>query len=598
MQKRTNLTLLTALIVALLLLPCTYCTSYAASEPLDSDTAMQFSVQKQTSNSMTLHWQMAPGVYLYKDRIQITASPADQILVGRVVLPPGLDKIDKALGRYQIYTESLDLEVPIDIQPYATVEDLTVQVRYQGCSDTGYCYPPIVKEIAWPEADKIATIKTITADVATAPSESNVVQSLLEKQQVFFILITFLGFGVLLAFTPCVLPMLPILSGLILGRKQHHSHSKTFLLALTYVLGMAITYAGLGVVASLIGSQIQSTLQKPFILIIFSGLFVALALSLFGFYEIRLPARVQNYLNQLSTKQSAGKFFSVMIMGVLSALLVSPCITPPLVGALTYMGNTGDIYLGGSALFALGLGMGIPLILFVMLGSKLLPKSGPWMLHVEQFFGIMLLGVAITLLARILPGPVALLLWAGLLFLSALLLGTFRSVAKTRLNYVAKALGIVAFSYGIILTTAATLGLQDPLRPFQQFAKVKIYPFQRIKSVTDLQTALGQAFQQGKPVILDFYADWCTACKDMDQQVFSQPNIHKVLTNCFVAIQADITRVDQEDTNLLNHLNVIAPPTLVFFDSKGNELTQQRIVGEISRADFLKQIESIAKNPC
>lgn len=577
-------------------------TSQASQDPLPADRAFRLHVAQQTPVSITLTWEIAPGYYLYKDRLHVDAAPAEQILVGRLNLPDGIDKHDEILGDHQAYQGQLQIDVPVDIQPYATSDDLSIIVHYQGCADSGYCYPPTSKKISWPETDNIVDMNNVSASAINTPSAGaeprSRAQEALEDFDIIFIVLTFLGFGLLLAFTPCVLPMLPILSGLILGHGKHLSHGKAFVLASFYVLGMALTYAGLGMLASFAGQQMQSLLQKPWLIIAFSGLFIALALSLLGWYDIRLPTVVQNRLNKLSQQQSAGNFFGVTMMGVLSALLVSPCITPPLVGALTYMGNTGNLWLGGSALFAMGIGMGIPLIVFVTIGSKLLPKSGPWMVHIEQFFAVILFAVAVWLLERVIPAAVIVALWGALLIFIATLLGTFRTVHQHWLAYVAKTAGIIAFTYGVILVVAGGLGQQDPFNPLQRTEQIKVHPFQRIKTLDDFNAALDAAKHKQKPMIIDFYADWCVACKKMDKQVFMNPEISQKIHDCFLAVQADITRVDIDDRKLQQHLSVVAPPTLIFFNADGEELKQFRIIGEMKAKAFLAQLQRITGSQC
>ena len=571
--------------------------------PLPVDEAFQFSAHVKNPSTIVLQWTMQPGYYLYKDRFSYKIISPETTTAGNVFMPPGISKEDEMLGQYEVYDDTLELELPLE--SIEKSKPLDLNVCYQGCSENGFCYPAETKSVRLDLTDTSGEAINGKTVSTTKVSEQEKVTQLLASKNLLLIMISFLGFGLLLAFTPCVLPMVPILSGLILGHTDKMTPRHAFLLSLAYVLGMSVTYAIAGVAAGFAGQSIQAAMQLPWVIVLFSAVFVLLSLSLFGFYELRLPERLQHKLVTMSNHQKSGTYFGATLMGILSSLIVSPCITPPLVGALAYISQTGHSMLGGLALFALGLGMGIPLIIIGTSGGKLLPKAGPWMNAVKAFFGVLLLATAIWLLQRVIPGQVTMLLWASLMIISAIYMGLLSPRHHQGWGNFWRGLGLLMTIYGILLIVGASMGNSDPLQPLtrhDQEARLT-FPlgngafeeplFKNIKSNSDFDKELQQAIKNKKMTLVDFYAEWCIACKEMERQVFSHPDVRKRLAP-FHVLQANITANDLVDKALQERLQVIAPPTILFFDENGNELTSYRIVGEMKRNAFIEHIMAVS----
>ncbi|HGG59177.1 MAG TPA: protein-disulfide reductase DsbD, partial [Gammaproteobacteria bacterium] len=360
-----------------------------------------------------------------------------------------------------------------------------------------------------------------------------------------------------------------------------------FLLALSYVLAMAVAYTVVGILAGLFGANLQAWFQNPWILTLFAVIFVLLSLSMFGFYELQMPASIQSKLTAISNNQEGGKFLSAAIMGLLSALIVGPCVTAPLIGALIYIGQTGDAVLGGMALFALSIGMGAPLLLIGASAGTLLPKAGAWMEAVKGIFGVMLLGVAIWLLERILPAPASMLLWALLLIVSGVYMGALRSLPEglSKWHQLWKGLGFATLLYGVLIMVGVAAGGRDVLQPLKgafsgpgAAQSEQGLAFQRVKGLDGFRQALAQAKAAGRPVMLDFYADWCISCKEMEHQTFTDPAVKAALGNA-VLLQADLTANDDQDRALLKHFGVVGPPAIMFFNTQGEENKPYRVVG-------------------
>lgn len=573
----------------------------AIQQPLSVDKAFTFSAKLTAPNVVTAHWQVAPGYHLYKARLHVTLANDSEVKLGKIVLPPGKFTQDKILGKYYIYDKDLSIQIPLE---YKKNTDPTLLINYQGCADSGFCYPSVTQQLALNSSGKITTTTlsgTIAKDLQlpTTVSEQDKISGILAKQNLLIILLSFFGFGLLLTFTPCVLPMLPILSGIIVGQSERLNTHKALTLSAAYVFSMALTYAGAGILAGVFGEHLQSALQSPVIVSIFSLVFVLLALSLFGLYELRLPNKLQHHLTQLSNKQRAGSYLGAAIMGCLSTLIVSPCVSAPLVGALTYIGETGNAALGGIALFSMGLGMGIPLIIIGTSAGKLLPKAGPWMDNIKIFFGFMMLGLAIWLLDRVAPPQLSSLLWAMLSFGSASYLFFKKPLRKALWNKFEKILGLSLASYGALLIAGLVLGSPNPLllltngtTTFSQADSSQSTYFKSIKGLAQLHNNLASATKLEKITMVDFYADWCVACKEMDLNTFNDPTVQQVLKN-FTLLRADITANDIADKTLLNKYRVIAPPTILFFDQQGKELTNYRIVGEMGPDQFLLHLRNI-----
>jgi thioredoxin:protein disulfide reductase len=557
---------------------------FAANEPLPAESAFQFSASIASDNEIALHWKIAPFYHLYRQQFKFTVTSPAHVTLGHVLMPQGKPMEDKIFGRYQAYYDDITINVPILNKPQ---QDVILQVQYQGCADSGFCYPATTKTLT---INLIKQTVRLNANDTANQTPLEKIADLLEHHNLFWIILGFMGFGILLCFTPCVLPMLPILSSIVLGQK-HLTTRKAFSLALSYVLGMALSYAMAGMLAAALGETLQASLQNPWILGTFAGLFVLLALSLFGFYELQLPHSIQTRVNHLSHKQRAGTYLGSFIMGALSTLIISPCVTPPLIGALTYIGQTHNLFIGAIALFSLGIGMGLPLLLLATVGSHLIPKSGNWMNIVKDAFGVLMLGVAITLLARIIPGQITLVLWAALLILVAIQMGCFTCATNT-LKRFGQGLGLLLFFYGLLLLIGAGLGNNDPLQPLkglhlslpsqdieQVSEKTNRAAFKTVTTLSQTQALLAQAKTNHQPVLLDFYADWCASCQEMERYTFTDKALKEKLSG-FMLIHADVTQNNKETKTLAQSYQVIAPPTLLFFDKQGRLIPQAKLVGK------------------
>ncbi len=540
------------------------------------DQAFAFSSLQQNDH-LTLTWQVKPDYYLYQHQLQINGDNVEL----ETQVPDGTPYHDEYFGDVAIYAEPLQVDVLLkNIQ-----DNATVSVTYQGCAKAGFCYPPEKRLI------EIAPISDIQTTQQPWISEQQQIADSLSDNAWSLPLFFILGIG--LAFTPCLLPMYPIITSIVLGQQQL-SRGKTFWLAFSYVQGMAITYSLIGLIVASAGFQFQAMLQSPAVLIVISLLFVLLSLSMFGFYTLQMPSSLQTRLNQWSAQQKGGALASAFIMGAISGLICSPCTTAPLSGALLYVAQSGDLLTGASALYLLSLGMGIPLIGVALFGQRILPRSGAWMDKVKTLFGFVLLAAPIFLLERITPNWVSALLW------SSLGLTTFAWLywQKNRLpfgGWKQTALGVIAV-LGLIAsikplfplfdTSVTTSTEQNQTGGQQLSASVE---FIRIKTVEDLQQQLAIARENGKPVMLDFYADWCVACKEFEHKTFANSDVAHELSR-FHLLQADVTKNQKEDFDLLSHLKVLGLPTLIFWDVNGQEIEAARITGFMPAEPFLQHI--------
>ncbi|MDH3690031.1 MAG: protein-disulfide reductase DsbD [Gammaproteobacteria bacterium] len=580
----------------------------ADTEFLDPDQAFVLSAIARDERSIVTRWEIAEGYYLYKDKFTFDADGSDDVALGVPQLPPGKQKEDEFFGRMEVYYDEVAATLPVLGTPPG--REFGLKVTYQGCADAGLCYPPITKtvSIALPlvadasaqDGDTETSMVTLAQDqnFSAEVTEQDRLARLLSSGSSWAILLTFYGFGLLLAFTPCVLPMVPILTSIIIGQGKNASVAKSFGLSLVYVLAMSVTYTAAGIVAGLFGSNLQAVFQQPWILITFSAVFVALALSMFGFYDLQLPQRWQTALAGISSRRSGGTFFGVAAMGLLSALIVGPCVAAPLAGALIYIGQSGDAVLGGAALFAMSLGMGTPLLVMGASAGKLLPRMGPWMNSIKVVFGVLLLGVAIYLIERIVPGWVTMLLWAALLIVTAIYMGAFDSLQAGAGGWrrFQKGAGLVVMAYGALLMVGAAGGGSDVFQPLKGVAfgtsstpSVPEVHFKQVKGMDELRVQLDSATQQGKSVILDYYADWCISCKQMEKYTFSDPGVQAALANT-VWLQTDVTANDEQDKEMLKYFNIYGPPAILFFNVDGQELFQRRIFGFMDAKEFRAHI--------
>ncbi|WP_133129816.1 protein-disulfide reductase DsbD [Legionella yabuuchiae] len=548
----------------------------------------------QDPNTLLLNWRIQSGFFLYKDRIKINPSPESNFTVGYISYPPAKERKDKRGQTYSVYRDQLKLPVPVlASEPGESI----LGIKFQGCADDGFCYPPetVTLKLSFNSALALTQVSRETAIEGEPAAEKtrSEYEQLFSTDNLVLIILGFLGFGLLLSFTPCVLPMVPVLSGLIVGHGKDLTTRKAFILSLSYVLSMSLTYAAVGAVVALLGNNLQVAMQSPWSISIFSLIFVLLALSMFNFYDLRLPLSWQNKLASITRSHAGGHYLGAALMGCLSTLILSPCVTAPLIGALGYIAQTGNIALGSIALFSLGLGMGLPLLLVGISAGKLLPKAGQWMNEVKSFFGVVLLGMAIYLMSRIIPSVFAMALWGSLLIFSGIYLGALtRSV--TSLEKFNQALGIICIVYGILILVGASQGNNNPLQPLATTAldelKKDVPTMNVVTSLNQAQNAIAAA--EGKPVLLDFYADWCTTCKIFAATTLKDPNVVSALEK-FVVIKVDITSNNAQSKALLKHFNVVAPPTFIFFSATGNEITQLREVGDVSTDEFTAKLHKV-----
>ncbi|MGF1778569.1 protein-disulfide reductase DsbD [Vibrio nomapromontoriensis] len=537
----------------------------------------------QQGQRVFIDWQVKDDYYLYQDRILISG---DNITIGAIEMEDGTPYQDEFFGNVNIYTEPLFIQVPLEsYQP-----DGKLIVQYQGCAKAGFCYPPETRiiDIAPFTFDDAATTTSSAQVINDTPAESAIPAPALDNDltsklsQVWWTPALFLLLGVGLAFTPCVLPMYPILTSIVLGGGKR-TQKQALGLSFVYVQGMALTYTLLGLVVASAGMQFQAAMQHPYVLIGLSVLFVALALSMFGLYTIQLPSKVQTWLNGLSNQQQGGNLLGVFLMGAISGLVCSPCTTAPLSGALLYVAQSGDLLVGGIALYALALGMGIPLIAAAVFGNKLLPKAGGWMDRVKVLFGFVLLAAPIFLLERILPELWATLLWSGL-----------GVVAFGWLYHQKNSLTFGGWKQSFV-GIVAILGLFASAQPALQYwfgdavQNEAQITFTRVNNINELNQALEQAKLAGKPVMLDFYADWCVACKEFEKYTFHDPAVESVLDD-FVLLQADVTKNQPQDIELLKAMNVLGLPTIEFWDAQGQAQPNARLTGFVPAEDFLQHL--------
>jgi thiol:disulfide interchange protein DsbD len=582
-------------ILSILLLCFTFLLPLAHAEEdfLEPDAAFALS-HKLNDQQLALSWNIAKGYYLYQDRLKINGKPIDKNLLPKAEL-----KNDPVFGDVMIYKYHVDANIPR--------KDLSgdVKIEWQGCADAGLCYPPQKLTINLP-ATSIATPTPIidnqpqanSVKESTQPlSETDQIAGMLANDSAWITIAFFFGIGLLLAFTPCVFPMIPILSSIIVGQGTKITTRKAFTLSLVYVLAMAFTYTLAGVLAGLFGANLQAAFQTPWVLIAFSLIFVALAVSMFGFYELQLPASLQAKLADISNQQQGGSLTGVAIMGLLSALIVGPCVAPPLAGALIYIGQTGDAFLGGAALFAMSLGMGLPLLAIGTAAGKWMPRAGGWMDNVKAVFGVSLLAVAIWMLSRILPETITLILWALLAISSAVYLGAL-GTAETGWQKFFKSLGIALLIWGTLMLIGAAAGSKSALQPLANLASTsnqvsQTHPsFSPIRNSTELDAALTSAKQQGKTVMLDFYADWCVSCKEMESFAFTNPQVADAMSQMLL-LQINMTDNTAEHQALLKRFNLVGPPAILFFGAQGEEKRSLRVVGFMNAEKFHQHLKRV-----
>ncbi|WP_454711434.1 protein-disulfide reductase DsbD [Cupriavidus nantongensis] len=612
-----------AALLAVLAWLCLAGTAHAATEDdfLPPEQAFRFAARQLDDKSVEVRFDVAPGYYMYRERFAFAAQPAG-VKLGPPAYPHGKVKFDETFGKeMETYRDSVVIRVPVEAAPADGKWTLTV--TSQGCADKGLCYPPmesVYKVGGGVLADlfgKRGRSDAPAAEAAPAPAvpavpgaaatlradDSDRIAGALASRNLGVIAALFFGLGLLLTFTPCVLPMVPILSSIVVG--EHVTRGRALVVSLAYVLGMAVVYTAVGVAAGLLGEGLSAALQTPWVLGLFAALMVALALSMFGLYELQLPQRWQTRLTESSNRRQGGQVAGAAAMGAISALIVGPCVTAPLAGALAYIAQTRDAVIGGGALFAMALGMGVPLVLVGVGAGNLLPRAGRWMEVTKRFFGFLLLGVALWMLGPVLPAWTTMLLLAALLLVAAVFLGAFDGLGPDPRNLarVGKGVGVLfAIAAAIVLIGVASGG-RDALQPLSHLSvarsgadsggesgrDAKAVRFERVRSVAELDARVAQAAAAGKPVLLDFYADWCVSCKEMERMTFVDPRVRARLAE-IVLLQADVTANNADDKALLKRFGLFGPPGIILFGADGRE-RPVRVIGYQSASRFLESLE-------
>ncbi|MGJ3494700.1 protein-disulfide reductase DsbD, partial [Piscirickettsia salmonis] len=557
----------------------------------------EVSIHQQQSNPEILHvhWNIAPGLQLYKDKIQFSIQPKTrQIQLGPIDMPQGSYNNDTVLGNYQVYKNALDIQIPVK-NPKNLPYSLTID--YQGCQPARYCYPPQTQTFYFNQAQSIASKPSQEQAKTSSFTTANLttIQHLFSEQNIPLILFSFFIFGLLLSLTPCVLPMLPILMGIVLGQKNSTA-KQALLLSFAYVLGIAISYAIAGIIAAKLGQSLQVLLQNPWVISAFSMIFIVLALSLFGAYNLQLPIKIQNSLHNINQKFRGGSYLSAAMMGIVSSLVASPCLTAPLAGALVYLSSTGNQFIGGSALFSLGIGFGIPMLILGASGGKLILKAGSWMNHIKTLLGLILIAMAIWIQSRVLSDTIMLLIWGAFLVITPIALGTLEP-AKTLWQRIYKALGItiLIIGTGLILKTLISPHINNNQANLKQQTlnqknkNSNSHLFNTVYTMDQLQTALNKAKSKKQPVMVDYYANWCTTCKELDATTFKNNNVVTALKK-FSIIRVDITKNDLHAKQIQQAFHVFGPPTIQFFNTHGNLVSHAEVVGYISSKDLINKI--------
>lgn len=552
-------------------------------------------------NTVEVGIRIIPGYYVYQHKIKVK-SLSDNAMAGQLDMPEGIEHEDEFFGKTVVYYDEVVSRLSI-ARATPDAMSLDLEFEYQGCADEGLCYLPqtVVLTAELPAAETVTDLSTVRPPEEEMVSEQNRLAQLIIDGNIWQVVATFFGLGLLLAFTPCVLPMIPILTSIIAGEGEDTSPARGFTLALSYVLGMALIYTGAGVAAAAAGAQLQAMFNQPWVLIVFSGFFVLLAMAMFGGYDLQMPSSIQSKLAGISGNQKGGTTVGAFIMGALSALIVTACVAPALIATLIVMAQTGDLVRGGAALFAMSLGMGAPLLAVGAAQGHLLPKAGNWMVAVKSVFGFMLLGLAIWMLSRILDGSVTLALWAVLVFMAGVFLGglTTLTTESSDVQKLGKGMGFLAIVYGLLMLLGSMTGGSNPLKPLASVnfaaasgvmvAETNHIEFQRIKTVEDLDRELAAAASEGKTAILDFYADWCVSCIEMEEYTFSDGGVQAALSNT-VLLQADVTKNDEQDQELLQRFGVFGPPTIIFFGKDGQQRRGYEVVGYMKAENFTDHV--------
>jgi len=576
----------------------------APGEPefLAPDDAFVLMAGPSGPRRITVRWQIADGYYLYRDKFNF-AIENDLVSVSGVSLPRGDMEDDPDFGHVEVNRGVVEAAVTLERQGAAELP-VDLVVGYQGCKEDTLCYPPVTKILPLILPALVEPVSAATGLDEARPSvtgkylsEQDAISEGLKDNSLLVNIVVFFGFGLLLAFTPCVFPMVPILSGIIVGQGSQITAYRAFFLSLSYVLAVAITYSILGLLAGSLRLNLQAAAQNAWVIVVFSGVFVLLALSMFGFYELRLPARWLDRLTAAGSKHRRGSLQGAAAMGLLSAIIVGPCVAPPLAGALLYISQAGNPVLGGAALLAMGLGMGVPLLVVGTAEGKVLPRAGRWMEAIRHVFGVLMLGVAVWFLGRVLPGPVTLALWALLFIVSAIFMGALdRPVPGTRgWQRLWTGIGLAMLVYGATLLVGAAGGGTDVLRPLQGIAgtghPAPALEFTPVKNVAELDDMLAFAARNGQAVMLDVYADWCVECRRLEKHTFRESAVRAVLRDVLL-LKADVTANDEQDSALLQRLDLFGPPAILFF-REGRERRAYRIIGYVDAEIFVRHVREV-----
>ncbi|HZV64505.1 MAG TPA: protein-disulfide reductase DsbD [Telluria sp.] len=584
---------------ALLLLACSFLLGAAPARAddnyLEPDAAFKFSARMLDGQTIAVTYEIAEGYYMYRERFKFAAEGAT---LGEPQIPPGKVKFDETFQKnVETYRHSVTIKIPVQ-----AAGPFTLKSTGQGCADQGLCYSPqeasaqlsgggAAPQMSLPGS---GTAPAPLADPAPRPAaaapqtELGGIASVLSGGKLLAIVPAFLLLGLGLAFTPCVLPMVPILSSIIVGEGTQLKRGRGFILSVAYSLGMAIVYTALGVAAGLVGEGLSAALQNPWVLGAFGLLIVAMAMSMFGFYELQVPGALQSKLADASGRQSSGKLAGVFAMGAMSALIVGPCVAAPLAGALVYISQTRDVVVGGAALFSMAMGMSIPLLLVGISAGSLLPRAGMWMDAVKRFFGVLMLAMALWLVSPVLPAVVQMLGW------TALFVGYGCYLLRATRHWAAMALGLAFAVLGAVELVGVTSGGRDALAPLAHLgggaAQQQRLAFKRIKTVAELDAVLAQT--GGKTAMLDFYADWCVSCKEMEKLTFIDPGVQSRLADTLL-LQVDVTANDEDDKAMLKRFHLFGPPGIILFDRKGQEIPNSRIIGYQDTAKFSRSLASL-----
>lgn len=568
----------------------------AAQELLPPEVAFKFSARALDASTLEVRYQIADGYYLYRDKFKFTAEP-ETVKLGAAQFPQGDIHNDEFFGKVETYRKELRIRLPLTHD--AATNKLKLAVTSQGCADVGVCYVPQQQtaEIELPAAGSASAAPVPASGAGSVINDEARFERLLATGSLWLIAAAFFGAGILLTFTPCVLPMIPILSGIIVGEGRNATRTRAFTLSFAYVMGMSVTYTGIGVGAALSGNLLSAALQNPWVLSTFAAVFVLLSLSMFGFYELQLPSGFHAKITETSNRLKGGHLGAVVLMGIFSAAIVSPCVAAPLAGALLYISQTRDVVLGGTALFAMSIGMGVPLILVGVFEGAFLPKSGHWMRSVKHFFGVLLLAVAIWIVSPVLSAAVQMFAWAALLIGSAMVLRAIDPLppeAGTAAR-LWKGAGFLALLAGAALAIGAFAGSRDVLRPLAGLAGggERSAPEVRFMPVRNLAELEAKLQAPGKPAMLDFYADWCVSCKEMEAFTFSDARVKAKMEQMHL-LRADVTDNSPEDKALLKRFSLFGPPGIIFFDRQGREIQGLRVIGYQTADVFLTTLNRAA----